>query len=153
MAQVRSSLARPQPSLVYQLSAADGALPTVDWFGTSAISADDVLACAGHRGRGPRDLAATFLEQFLAAGPRTSRDVWEAAKKAALSARTLNRAKKELGIRCRRRHHDGQPVSYWLLPDQELAREPNGDPALDRLFADLEKKYPPHTPLDEEDPD
>jgi hypothetical protein len=85
LAQVRSSLARQQPSLVYQLNAVDGALPTVDWLGTSLISADEILACAGRRGRGPRDLAATFVEQFLAAGPRTSRDIWTAAQKAGLS--------------------------------------------------------------------
>ena len=125
----------------------------MDWFGTSPISADEVLACAGRRGRGPRDLAATFLEQFLAAGPRSSRDIWEAAQKAALSARTLNRAKKELGIRCRRRQRDGRPVSYWLLPDQELSGDPSDCPELDRLFADMEKQYPPRTPLDEDDLD
>jgi len=155
LAQVRSSLARPQPSLVYQLSAVDGALPTVDWFGTSPISADEVLARAGHRGRGPRDLAATFVEQFLAAGPRTSRDLWEAAQKAGLSARTLNRAKKELGIRCQRRHSDGRQVSYWLLPGQEVPGGDSLDPDLRRFFAEAEKKFPPLTPLDEDylDPD
>ena len=35
LAQVRNSLASPQPSLLYRLTAADGGLPIVDWLGTS----------------------------------------------------------------------------------------------------------------------
>jgi len=95
--QVRSSLAVPQPSLVYQLNARDSALPTVDWLGPSPLSADELLAHSGQSQR-PRDRAAVFLQQFLAAGPRTSQDIWEAAQKAHLSARTINRAKPLAGI-------------------------------------------------------
>src|SRR5262249_19569743 len=119
LAQVRSSLAGRQRSLVYQLIVADGALPAVDWLGASPLSANELLNGAG-REQGPRDLAAVFLTQFLAAGPRTSRDIWEAAQKTAFSARTLQRAKRSLGIRCRRICTDGRPVSYWLLSSQEL---------------------------------
>src|SRR5207302_9467541 len=113
-----NSVAGAQPSLVYQLTAADGALPTVDWLGTLPISADELLAGAARLGNAPRDQAPVFLEQFLAAGPRTSRDIWQAAAKVGLTARTLQRAKKGLGIRCRRVTRHGQPVSYWLLTDQ-----------------------------------
>ena len=91
LAQVRNALAGPQPSLAYRLSAAGGALPVVEWLGPSPTSSDELLAGAGRVERGPRDRAAAFLEQFLAAGPRTSRDIWEAAQKSALSARTTGR--------------------------------------------------------------
>src|SRR5262249_31481040 len=117
LAQVRNSLAGPQPSLAYQITATDGAIPAVDWLGTSPIAADDLLAGTDPR---PRDRAITFLNTFLAAGPRTARDIWQAAQDANLSERTLQRAQRQLGIRCRRVCTNGQRVSYWLLRHQEL---------------------------------
>jgi hypothetical protein len=149
LAQVRNSLAGAQPSLAYQISAADGALPTVDWLGTSSFTADELLAAA-RRGHGTRDRAAVFLEGFLAAGPRSSRDIWEAAQKAGLSARTLQRAKRGLGIRCRRVTTDGRPVSYWLLRGQELPAGLSGDSAFDAWVAEMKKQFPPRTPLDDD---
>ena len=150
LAQVRSSLAVRQPSLAYQLNAQDGALPTVDWLGPSAFSADELLSERHHRQR-PRDRAAVFLEQFLAAGPRSSREIWEAAQKAAFSAPTINRAKPLVGIRSSWVHVDGRPVSYWHLPHQEPPGRESLDPDLRRFFAEAEKKFPPRTPLDEDD--
>jgi hypothetical protein len=152
LAQVRNSLAGPQPSLLYQLTAADGSLPTVDWLGASPLSADELLAGAAGADRAaqPRDQAAVFLEQFLANGPRTSRDIWEAAQKANLAARTLNRAKRGLGIGCRRVQVDGRPISYWLLPNQELPSNLSDSPELDAWLAQLQKQYPPRTPLDDD---
>jgi hypothetical protein len=93
LAQVRNSLGGPQPSLAYRLTAADGALPEVEWLGASAVSADALLGGSGRGDEGARERAAAFLEQFLAGGPRTSHDIWQAAQKAGLSARTVQRAK------------------------------------------------------------
>src|SRR5262249_49526248 len=59
-AQVRSSLAGPQPSLAYQLRVADGALPVVEWLGASPLSADELLAGGASREQGARDEAAAF---------------------------------------------------------------------------------------------
>jgi hypothetical protein len=150
LAQVRNSLGPLQPSLAYRLSSSDGGLPAVEWLGTSPVSADELLGGRPRRER-PRDRAIDFLEQFLADGPRSSRELWQAAQKAGLTARTLNRAKRRLGIRCRRIYEKGQPVSYWLLQGQELSGGFTGDPELDRYFAEMEKKFPPPTPLDEDD--
>jgi hypothetical protein len=125
----------------------------VDWLGTSPISADELLAGAARRDQGPRDRAAAFLEHCLAAGPRTSRDIWAVAQKAALSARTLQRAKRGLGIRCRRVYTDGRPVSYWLLPGQELPSGFSGCPEFEAWLAKAEKEFPPPTPLDDDDLD
>jgi hypothetical protein len=153
LAQVRNSLAGPQPSLAYQLSAVDGALPAVEWLGTSLLSADALLAVAARTEYGPRDRAAVFLQQFLAAGPRTAGDIWQAAQQIALSTRTLQRAKRGLGIRSRRVHIDQRPVSYWLLPGQVLPSGLSGSDELDRLFAEMEKQFPPRTPLEMDDLD
>ena len=93
------------------------------------------------------------IVRFLADGPRTARDVWQAAQDEGLSARTLHRAKPGLGIRSRRVHRDGKAVSYWLLRGQELPADPSADPELARLFAELERQYPPPTPLEALDED
>jgi hypothetical protein len=153
LAQVRNSLAGPQPSLAYQLTAADGALPTVDWLGPSPLTADELLTGAARRLHGRRAQAADFLEQFLTVGPRPARDIWEAAQKAGLSARTLQRAKRGLGIRCRRVYTDGGLVSYWFLPGQERLASPSDTDEITRRLAELERQFPPPTPLDEEDAD
>jgi hypothetical protein len=90
------------------------------------------------------------LEQFLAGGPRTSHDSWQAPQKAGLSARTVQRAKPGVGIRCRRVCRDGKSVSYWLLPGQELPAALSDSSGLDPWLAELERQFPPRTPLDEE---
>jgi hypothetical protein len=151
LAQVRNSLAGPQPSLAFQLTGTEGGLPSVEWLDPSPFSADELLAGSRRGVGGPRAQAATFLEQFLAAGPRTSRDIWEAAKTAGLSARTIQRAKKSLDIRSKSVDTDGRRVYYWLLPSQELPAELSSCPELAELFARLDKQFPPPTPLDEEE--
>jgi hypothetical protein len=150
LAQVRNSLGGPQPSLAYRITAGDGALPAVEWLGASPVSADELLGGGARKEENPRDRAAAFLEQLLAGGPRTAHDIWEAARKAGLSARTVQRAKPGVGIRCRRVQVDGRFVSYWLLPGQELPAELAGGDDLGPWLAELERRFPPATPLDEE---
>jgi hypothetical protein len=125
----------------------------VDWLGTTPTSADQLLACAARAETVPRDRAAAFLEQFLAGGPRTSRDLWQAAQKAGLSTRTLQRAKRNLDIRCRRIYTDGRPVSYWLLPGQKAPSGLSDFPDVAAWLDQLEKEFPPRDPLDKDDLD
>ncbi len=42
-------------------------------------------------------------------------------------------------------------ASYWLLPGQETPGNPSPDSELERWFAEMEKQFPPRTPLDEDD--
>jgi len=79
-----------------------------------------LLAAGAGTGHGPRDRAAAFLEKYLAAGPRTAADIWEAAQATALTHTTLYRAGKGLGITFYRITQAGRAVTYWLLPGQEL---------------------------------
>ncbi len=72
LAQVRNSHARLQPSLSYQITAADGEMPALEWLGPSPLAANQLLAGAARTAYGPREQAAAFLEQFLAAGPRSA---------------------------------------------------------------------------------
>jgi hypothetical protein len=119
--------------------------------GASPVSADALLGGSGRGDEGARERAAAFMEQFLAGGPRTSHDIWQAAQKAGLSARTVQRAKPGVGIRCRRVQVEGRFVSYWLLPGQHLPAELAGDDDLSPWLDKLERQFPPRTPLDEEE--
>jgi hypothetical protein len=151
LAQVRGSLAGPQPSLAYRLTAADGQLPIVEWLGTSRVSADELLAGSAFVESSRRDRAAAFLEAFLAAGPRPAHEIWEAAQKEDHSERTLRRAKETLKITSRRVYRDQRPISYWLLPNQELLDEFAAERDMDCWFAELAKQFPPRTPLEDSD--
>jgi hypothetical protein len=151
LAQVRGSLAGPQPSLAYRLTAADGELPVVDWLGVSSVSADELLTGAAPAELSQHDQAATFLQEFLAAGPRTAREIWEAAVKEDHSKRTLRRAKDTLGIRSRRVYDGKRPISYWLLPGQELPAQFAAENEWDRWMGEMEKQFPPRTPLEEDE--
>jgi hypothetical protein len=148
---VRNSIAPLQPSQAYRITSSDGGVPALEWLGTSNHSADKLLGGAARTEVPPRDRAVAFLEQFLKDGPRTSRDIWEAAQKAGLSARTLHRAREGLDISSLRFHADGQLVSYWRLPGQQWPASRFGDSELGRYLAELEKQFPPPNPLDLED--
>ncbi len=150
LAQVKNNVAPPQPSLAYELVPQEGQPPKISWLGRSEWAADDLLV-PGRTARpsSPRDCAREFLEDFLEAGPRTSRELWAAAQERGISERTLFRAKQELEIRCARSFEDGRPVCRWLLPGQQ-------SPAVDELgdlepwLEPLRKQFPPSTPLDED---
>jgi superfamily II DNA or RNA helicase len=81
LAPVRQSLAVSPPSLVYQLSSAEGGLPTVSWLGTTPVAADELVARVPGRKHDARERAAAFLKQFLAGGPRSAEDIRQAAQK------------------------------------------------------------------------
>jgi hypothetical protein len=73
-----------------------------------------------------------FLEEFLHDGPRTSRDIWQAARPLGLSRRTLFRARRELEITVQRVYTEGrrllQETSHMSAPSlPKPARPPTVD--------------------------
>jgi hypothetical protein len=151
LSQVRNSLAGLQPSLAYRITGADKTTASVEWLGSSPYSANQLLTSKGCTEPNPRVEAADFLKKFLAGGPRTSQEIWQAAQKAGLTKRTLQRAKRSLDIRSVRVQVDGRPVSYWLLGGQELPAQHAEEAEFDRILRELEKMYPRMNPLDEEE--
>jgi AAA domain len=150
LAPVRSSLAKLPPSLAFRITSADGSLPSVEWLGMSACAANALLVGPVHAQGGMLARAVTFLEQYLADGPRITQEVWDAACKAGFSQRTIERAKKGLGLRARQVQRDGRNVTYCCLRHQSVL---TGDPARDdfqRTLDELERQYPPITPLDDQ---
>jgi putative DNA primase/helicase len=122
-AQVKNNLAPPQPSPAYQVDKGESKVLSLSWLGPTDWTAAQLLAGVSRnppRRLTPRERAREFLEGFLRDGPRTSRDIWNAALPLGLTERTLDRVKQELSIRSVRVCPDGQRLSYWLLPGQEL---------------------------------
>jgi hypothetical protein len=151
LAQVKNNLAPPQPSLAFALESTGGPQPRLVWLGRSRWSADDLLRddAPGSLTR-PRDRVAAFLAEFLRAGPRTSRDLWEASRERGLSKRTLYRARRELRIRIERVDAGGGHVNYWLLPEQCLPPELiAADADLEPWLGPLRRRFPPSSPLDD----
>src|SRR5262249_31058200 len=91
LAQVKNNLAPPQPSLAYEMVPQATGPPTLTWRGPSRWTADELLAqvARGAPVLWPRDRARSLLEEFLAAGPRTARDVWDWAGRHELPERTV----------------------------------------------------------------
>jgi hypothetical protein len=150
LAQVKNNLAPPQSNLAYRVEKCEAEVLTLSWLGPSDWSAAQLLAGVPRnppRRLLPRERAREFLEGFLRDGPRTSRDIWTAALPLGLTERTLERVKQELAIRSVRLWADGQHLSYWLLPGQELPKTVKGF-AFD-LNNWLAEKFPTPTPLDE----
>ena len=148
MAQVKNNLGPPQPSLAYALPTDPAAPLSVTWLGTTPLTSRDLLAGPGREPPElPRERALAFLAALLAGGPRTSREVWQAAREERLAKRTLLRAKQELDVRSPRVWLDGTLVCYWLLPGQQLPA--GAPPDLEKWLGPLREQFPPSTPLDE----
>jgi len=153
LAQIKNNLAPPQPSLAFRvvISEDNNRPPTLTWLGPVSASADQLLALRSQiRPHPALDRAGDFLVEFLRAGPRTSREIWTAVRRRQLGKGTIERAKTERKIRSAFVSVDGRPVSYWLLPDQNLPESVRPQvPDLEEWLAPLREKYPPSTPLDD----
>jgi hypothetical protein len=56
-----------------------------------------------------------------------------------------------MGLRCRRVRKDGRLVSYWLVREQELPADAGDFPEFDRFITEMEKRFPPPKPLDDDE--
>ncbi len=88
---------------------------------TGAMDVTEEMLAQPNRNQAPitareRDQAKDWLEGVLANGPMSSEEIYEGAKKSGIAARTLNRAKKEIGyVRSRKSGAEW----YWYLDTNE----------------------------------
>jgi RecA-family ATPase len=154
LAEIKNNLCAAQPSLVYEVVAEAGRLPTLRWHDSCCWTADQLLAAAARAVVPAKvELAIDFLKSFLKDGPRLVPDIWAAAGEEHLRKATLQRAKKLLKISSHKVYIDRRQCNYWLLPHQEL---PAGavpvvaeDNSLEHWLAPLREQFPPATPLDD----
>jgi hypothetical protein len=78
------------------------------------ITANDAMQAA--EGRTAKREAKEFLLERLEAGPMNSDDIVEEAKQQGIAKRTLDRAKKDLGIKSRKQHGRTDGTWFWELP-------------------------------------
>jgi hypothetical protein len=157
LAQLKNNLAPPQPSLAFTMNPRDDGTTDLCWLGETPLSAEQLLEARPSTSAQPeRKKAERFLKEFLKDGPRSSRDIWEAALKQGLTSRTLFRARSALDIQVGRKYQGHKHTKYWSLPQHDPTppdTEPSETPELDALLAAMRKEYPPATPLDEYDDD
>lgn len=113
LAHAKASLTRRAPTLLYNL---DGGV--LSWIGTADVSADDITSAqVAPGGNHARQEAAEFLEELLTGGPLPADEVEQRAKRAGVAPRTLQRAKKELGVLSSRvGTPGGRGYFTWSLP-------------------------------------
>ena len=153
LTQPKNNLDPPQANLEYTIESAESGIARIAWQGRSTYSDADVFRGTPSRLR-LRMEAQGFLLDFLKAGPRTTREIWEAVKMMPFSPRTLDRARKRLEIRSVQVNIGTlEQTNYWLLPGQELPTNKNINKAsldLQETLGKLAATWPVWTPLDEE---
>jgi len=125
LASTKCNLAKLPPSLSFDLSAAPNGALRIDWIGTSAHTADSLLAAPkdGEDRDAVQD-AVDVLSTILSQGPRKAKDVKDEARKAGVSERTLHRAKVILGVKSQLFGFGKSGIWEWRLPRdcQETAK-------------------------------
>jgi len=129
LAVTKCNLAAAPASLRFRLvpwtgGEGEGEVCRIDWIGTSAYGADQILqAFPGAEERETRAeattkvaLGVTLLGELLAQGPLEIRRLKKECAAAGLSTRTVERAARRLGLRLRHVVVEGSNVYTWELP-------------------------------------
>jgi hypothetical protein len=127
LATTKSNLAAKPLSLAFRIvekriPGLKEGIASISWEGTSEKSADEILAAQNTKQNGTAKLeqAKDFLEEFLCCGPRLSDHCYTEAADRGISSRTLERAKRELGIPSTKEL--GTSRWLWSLPQREEVR-------------------------------
>jgi len=120
---VKTNLTSSPAALAYRIIGRSADAASVEWEPEPAagVEADALLGPATLEDREERREADELLRDQLADGERPAVEVQKAARANGISDRTLNRAKRRLGVKA---HHKGQPgrpgqAWYWSLPDPD----------------------------------
>jgi hypothetical protein len=117
IAHLKNNVGRRAPSIsaeieTTQVETEDGpaTVPRLRFNGLSDQTAEDILGAPSGEERTERDEARTFLADLLAGNPVRTKEIKAAAKDADIAWRTIERAKRDLGLEARQ----GQDGWYWL---------------------------------------
>ena len=125
-------------SLCYRTVRHDDGTVTTEWLGPSKHGAADIAAANVRTDDHSSLLEAKYvLYSILAKGQVPANDVIRLAKRAAVSERTLKRAKRDLGVRSWKFGSGSGSRWFWELPDDEELLRPLKDQDLDYLMNEL----------------
>ena len=115
LAMTKSNIGPLGPALVCRLANQDGR-PRVEWLGEADVSADE-LCRPPPRENGPaRPTAVEWLKAALAEGPRRTAELLAEGKATGFASRTLERAKKRLGVVAEQVRCGDRNAWYWADP-------------------------------------
>ena len=116
MLRIKGNLSRDPGGLAYRIKV-DCGLPRIAWEqGAVNLRADDVLGGLDSREDGSeRQEAAQWLREFLAAGPKTQKEIQRQSDQSGFSWATVRRAKKDLRIGAEKSAFRG--FWEWNLPE------------------------------------
>jgi len=125
----KNNLGGMMPGLAFDIGVTpgvDGCFPSILWRKEEVtITADEAIhrEPSGSGQKPTRDEAIDVLQDLLADGPRPTKDVEEEARERfGIAKRTLERARKALGVVA---FQDKKPGPWWLqLPNREPDRQP-----------------------------
>jgi hypothetical protein len=135
----KMNVARKPPSLRWRWAGSDGP-PRVVWEGTCDLTADEILArqdrahrLGGATGEAPTavDTAEQWLmDQLRDHGEAPVTEIDERARREGISDKTLQRARRRLGVRARRENVTGGAPGKgrWLLAAPSIGRKGNEGP-------------------------
>ena len=115
----KSNLGPAVAGLAYKVVIGEHGGPTLAWEPDPVeVDLSEILAGSGGRTRGGGVLeeAKEFLREELAEGPRTVKELEDAAKGAGISWATVLRAKKALRVRSGKHGFGSEGVWTWALP-------------------------------------
>jgi hypothetical protein len=128
-------------SLCYR-TAKSGDVVVVEWLGESKYTARDTVSDA-REDRSALEEAKDALRTILADGPLWVKEVIQAARQAGVSKRTLDRAKRALGVRTRKKGGGWLSRWTWELPGEDLPPQPDNDARkLDGVLASVRPADP-----------
>lgn len=143
LASIKSNLAVPAPSLAFILTAADNGAVRVEWKGQTPLDAAALLSApADHEERSTLSEAQDFLREVLEAGPVPAVQVQAEAKDAGISIRTLDRARRAIGVESKREGEPGKRGGgtwRWSLPGIKDAKQKGWQPKPTTDHTDDEK--------------
>ena len=121
LAVTKSNIADPAPSLEYRFAQVEERV-VIEWSGATDLSADGAL----QRPEAPlriRDQAVLWLQRELAEGPRRVVELRDAAAKAGIPDRTLDRAKATLRVSSRKVTLKDRAEWYWYDPTSRWPKD------------------------------
>jgi RecA-family ATPase len=113
IAHIKHNLSARGDSWAFKLREQKGQLPIVKWQGRSERTAEDLRGVPVER-ISARDAAAEFLKKELEDGPKPAAEMLSGAEKRGIRVRTLNRAKKTLGVIATKQGQNW----FWSMPEK-----------------------------------
>ncbi|HEU4649010.1 MAG TPA: AAA family ATPase [Gemmatimonadales bacterium] len=117
LAVVKNNLSQHPPALTFTLAETEGGWARITWGGTSAHTADDLVAADAEPGeRSKLDEAMDLLREWLADGPVLATEVQRLARENSIADKTLRRAKERLRIESLPHGAKRERKWSWQLP-------------------------------------